>query len=182
MLNVQLCMLIHYKLYLSQLNSLRTIMAVIFPVAMTFFAVFIAGVQGDTCKISPCECSFSNIEILSNYIDARISDTVGTIVEEFTETIEEKFNATVDERIATAIDTAVSAISSESAMWTPVAKTPIGPDRVSLENATTYHYQIPDVIPVTANEFIVYASVICGTVRAADSVISYCMCCTMAYD
>ena len=83
-------------------------------------------------------------------------------------TTEVRINATVDDRIATAINTTVSAISSESAMWTPVAKTPIGPEGVSLENATTYNFQIPDVIPLTARELLVYASVKCGTAQLGD--------------
>ena len=50
----------------------------------------------------------------------------------------------VDKRIAMAINTTVSAINSESAMWTPVVKTPINPGGVTLRlrNATTYNYQI----------------------------------------
>ena len=86
-------------------------------------------------------------------------------------------NATVDDRIATAINTTVSAISSESAMWTPVAKTPIGPEGVSLENATTYNFQIPNVIPLTARELLVYASVKCGTahLRRFGDIILYVM-------
>ena len=127
--------------------GLHTVMATITAIiAMPFFAVFIAVVHGDgTCKVAPCNCSFSNIDALSNYIDERI-------------------NATVDERIATAID-------SDSAMWTPVAKTVVGPaDGVSLERATTYDFQIPDVIPLTAREFMLYATVECGYARNYNTV------------
>jgi hypothetical protein len=42
-------------------------------IALTFLAVFIASVHGDsTCKIAHCKCSFSSIEILRKYIDERI--------------------------------------------------------------------------------------------------------------
>ena len=59
-------------------------------------------------------------------------------------------------------------------MWTPVAKTPIGPEGLSLGNATTYNFQIPDVIPLTARELLVCASVKCGTARLGD-IIFYVM-------
>ena len=130
---------------------------------MIFFAVFIGIVHGDsTCKIAPCKCSFSNIEILNKYIDERINATVASRVAELTAATEDRFNATIDERIATAINTTVSAISSESATWTPVAKTPISPGGLSLQNATTFNFQIPDIIPLAAREFMVYAIVKCG--------------------
>ena len=153
-------------------------MVTITPAALIAFAVFIAStsVYGNSaCKIAPCKCSFSNIEIISKYIDERINAIVSGTVAELTATTEEEFNATVDERIAMAINTTVSAISSELAMWTPVAKTPIGPENVSLENATTYNFQIPNVIPLTAEEFMVYASVICGTasLRRSGDIIFY---------
>ena len=128
---------------------------------MIFFAVFIGIVHGDsTCKIAP---SFSNIEILRKYIDERINVTVASRVVELTAATEDRFNTTIDERIATAINTTVSAISSESAMWTPVAKTPISPGGLNFRNATTYTFQIPDVIPLAAREFMVYGIVKCGT-------------------
>ena len=129
---------------------METINAII---AMSFFAVFIVVVHGDgTWTVSPCNNSFSNIDALRKYIDKRI-------------------NPTVDERIATAI-------SSHSAMWTPVAKTVVGPaDGVSLDRATTYDFQIPDVIPLTASELLVYASVKCGTanLRTFGDIIFYVM-------
>ena len=132
---------------------------------MILFAVFIAIVHGDsTCKIAPCKCSFSNVEILSKYIDERINATVAARVAELTAATEDRFNTTIDERIATAINTSISAISSESATWTPVAKTPISPaEGLTLENATTFNFQIPDIIPLAAREFMVYAIVKCGT-------------------
>ena len=144
---------------------------------MILFAVFIAIVHGDsTCKIAPCKCSFSNVEILSKYIDERINATVASRVAELTAATEDRFNATIDERIATAINTTVSAISSESAMWTPVAKTAISPGGLTLENATTFTFQIPDIIPLAAREFMVYAVVKCGTAhQRTGDIIFYVM-------
>ena len=57
-------------------------------------------------------------------------------------------------------------------------KTPIGPERLSLENATSYNFQIPNVIPLTARELLVYASVKCGTARLRrfGDIILYVMC------
>ena len=130
---------------------------------MILFAVFIAIVYGDsTCKIAPCKCSFSNVEILSKYIDERINATVASRVAELTATAEDRFNATIDERIATAKNTGttVSAISSESATWRSMAKTYIATLR--LENATTYNFRIPGNIPLAAMEFMVYGIVRCG--------------------
>ena len=152
-------------------------------IAVPFFAVFIAVVHGEgTCEIVPCKCSFSNIEALSKYIDERINATVASRMAELTAITEDRINTTVDDRIATAINTTVNAIcSSESVMWTPVAKTPIiGPEaslRLSLENATTYNFQIPDVIPLTARELLVYASVKCGTatLRRFGDIVFYVM-------
>ena len=67
----------------------------------------------------------------------------------------------------------LNAIRSESAMWTPVAKTNIGIH--SLENATTYEFQIPNVIPPTAREFMVYATVKCGyaNLQGVSDIIFY---------
>ena len=121
---------------------------------MILFAVFIAIVYGDsTCKIAPCKCSFSNVEILSKYIDERINATVASRVAELTAATEDRFNATIDERF-------ITTISTESATWTPVVKTHIG--NFSLQNATTYNFQIPDIIPFAAREFMVYGIVKCG--------------------
>ncbi len=123
-------------------------------IALTFLAVFIASVHSDsTCKIAHCKCSFSSIEILRKYIDERI------------------IAATIDKAIATAMNTTISAVSSESAIWTPVEKTIIGPGRITLEDGTTYSFQIPDVIPLIAREFMVYVIVKCGWVPLEKSSI-----------
>jgi hypothetical protein len=123
-------------------------------IALTLLAVFIASVHGDgTCKIADCKCSFSSIEILTKYIDERI------------------VAATIDKAIAKAMNTTINAVSSESAMWTPVDKTIIGPGRITLEDGTTYSFQIPSVIPLTAREFMVYAIVKCGWVPLERSSI-----------
>ena len=144
-----------------------------------FFAVFIGIIHGDsTCKIAPCKCSFNNVEIFSKYIDERINATFAAYVAELTAATEDGFNITIDEKIATAINTTVSAISSESATWTPVAKTPISPaEGLTLENATTFNFQIPDIIPLAAREFMVYGIVKCGTahLQRAGDIILYVM-------
>ena len=46
------------------------------------------------------------------------------------------------------------------AVWTPVDLTYIG--TVSLSTTSTFHFQIPDIIPHTASEFLLYASLDCG--------------------
>ena len=51
--------------------------------------------------------------------------------------------------------------SIDVATWTPVNKTLIGSP--SLDTVTVFHYPIPDVIPNTAREFLLYASIYCGT-------------------
>ena len=97
-------------------------MATIVPVAVTFFAVFvlIGSVPGNTN-----ECTFSNIEVLSYFIDARINATVAAIVAEFTATLEERItttvnatidalNVTVNEKVR-AVSTTVSALQITAA-------------------------------------------------------------------
>jgi hypothetical protein len=91
-------------------------MANFIPV-MTIFATFI--VIANVPNSYASECTLSNIEILSKFIDERINATVSTMVAEFTATLEESIaasvnatlnalNATVDEKIAT-IGTTVGA-------------------------------------------------------------------------
>ena len=174
------CMVWYFDMSIMQLNCKA--MAVVTPMTMTIFAVFIAVVHCDsTCKVAPCECSFNNVNALSKYINERINATVAArVAAELTKTTEERIKATFDERIAnvaTELNATVTAINSESAMWTPVAKTPIGPASLKLENATTYNFQIPDVIPLTARELLVYASVKCGTatVQRSGDIIVYVM-------
>ena len=90
-------------------------MAIIITIAVTFFAVFIANVHaGDTCDA--CECTLSNIEILSQLIDERINATVSERVTTFTATIEERVNATIDERLAT-VNTTLSYLNATSAKF-----------------------------------------------------------------
>jgi hypothetical protein len=75
-------------------------MAAITPIAATFIALFVASVHGDSsCKITPCNCSFTNIEILRNYIDETVNAAVAAVKTEVNNTIS-ALNATVDERIA----------------------------------------------------------------------------------
>ena len=81
-----------------------------FILAVTLFAAFI--VNANVCCYAS-ECTLSNIEILSQFIDERINATVSTLVAEFTATIEESiaasvnatlnaFSATVDDKISIA--------------------------------------------------------------------------------
>ena len=75
-------------------------------VAVTFFAVFIiVSVSGDT---SECTLSHSNIEVLSQFIDARINAAVNARVT--AAIIEEKFNTAVDDRIVAIVNTSFSAL------------------------------------------------------------------------
>ena len=83
-------------------------MATMIPAALTFFAVFIiVSVSGDT---SECTLSHSNIEILSQFIDARINAAVNARVT--AATVEEEFNAAVDDRIAAVVNTTFSALTA----------------------------------------------------------------------
>ena len=81
-----------------------------FILAVTLFAAFI--VNANVCCYAS-ECTLSNIEILSQFIDERINATVSTLVAEFTATLEESiaasvnatlnaFSATVDDKISIA--------------------------------------------------------------------------------
>ena len=85
-------------------------MAITLPVAVVIFAVFVASVHGNTCDACD-ECSLSNVEILHDLIDARISDTAATQAEEFTAALGEQFTAIVDDRIST-VSTTLSALNA----------------------------------------------------------------------
>ncbi len=88
-------------------------MASIIPVAVTFFAVFIKFASvSEAGKAS--ECTLSNVEVLSQLIDARINATVAARVAEFTATLEERFDAAVDEQIATTLNTTISALNAST--------------------------------------------------------------------
>ena len=88
-------------------------MASIIPVAVTFFAVFIRFASvSEAGKAS--ECTLSNVEVLSQLIDARINATVAARVAEFTATLEERFDAAVDEQIATTLNTTISALNAST--------------------------------------------------------------------
>ena len=78
----------------------KRIIYAINPVTMIFFAVSIAIVYGDnSCNIVPCKCSFSNIEVISNYIEEKINATVSTIVAEVTSTMSGALNVMVNEKV-----------------------------------------------------------------------------------
>ena len=66
--------------------------------AVTLFAVFIV-IANVRCYAS--ECTLSNIEILSRFIDKRINATVSTLVAEFTATLENNIAASVDATLDT---------------------------------------------------------------------------------
>ena len=71
-------------------------MAAITPVTMlTFFGIFIASVH----DCSTYKCSFSNIEILSSYIEEKINATVSGIVAEVTSTMTGALSVMVDEKV-----------------------------------------------------------------------------------
>ena len=83
-------------------------MATIIPVAATFFTVFITvSVSGDAS-----ECAHSNIEILSQFIDARINATVNArataaLLEEKFDTAFDEIDIELRERIAAIVNTTV---------------------------------------------------------------------------
>ena len=71
-------------------------MAAITPVTMlTFFGIFIASVH----DCSTYKCSFSNIEILSSYIEEKINATVSGIVAEVTSTMTGALSVMFDEKV-----------------------------------------------------------------------------------
>ena len=83
-------------------------MVTIVPVATTIFTVIIiVSVSGDT---SECTLSHSYIEILSQFIDARINAAVNASM--IAEMVEEKFNTAVDERIAAIVNTTFSVLTA----------------------------------------------------------------------
>ena len=82
-------------------------MAALTPIATFFFAVFITSARGDgTCKITPCNCSFSNIDVLRNYVEETVNAAVTAVRTEVNNKIS-ALSATVDEGIA-----AVSALNT----------------------------------------------------------------------
>ena len=86
-----------------------------FIAAVTLFATFIV-IANVRCYAS--ECTLSNSEILSQFIDERINATVSTLIAEFTATTEKSIatsvNATLNAFSAT-VDDKVSRVESDSA-------------------------------------------------------------------
>ncbi len=90
-----------------------TIMAIIIPVAMVFFAVFITSVHGLDSTCDACKCSLSNVEFISDLIDETINTTVTPRLEEFSASFKERIEVTLnlDEEIST-VNNTLSAISA----------------------------------------------------------------------
>ena len=83
--------------------------------AVTFFAVFIV-IANVHCYAS--ECTLSNIDVLSQFINERINATVSTLVAEFTATIEESIAASVNATLnafSATVDDKISRIEPDSA-------------------------------------------------------------------
>ena len=83
--------------------------------AVTLFAVFIV-IANVRCYAS--ECTLSNSEILSQFIDKRINATVNALIAEFTATIEKgiatSVNATLN-AFSAIVDDKISRVESDSA-------------------------------------------------------------------
>ena len=95
-------------------------MTKVIPVAVAIFAAFIIVITNVPSDAS--ECTLSNIESLSQFIDERINATVTAIVAKLTATLEESIAAsvnatlnalsiTVDDKIAT-MNTTVNAVNT----------------------------------------------------------------------
>ena len=114
-------------------------MTAINPVTMIFFAVSIAIVYGDnSCNITPCKCSFSNIEVISNYIEEKINATVSTIVAEVTSTMSGALNVMVKEKVDSLraeISGTVSALNATVDDRIRTVNTSVG-ERITTVNAT----------------------------------------------
>ena len=83
--------------------------------AVTLLSVFIATANVH-CYAS--ECTLSNIEILSRFIDKRINATVSTMVAEFTATLEKSIAASVDATLnafSATVDDKISRVEPDSA-------------------------------------------------------------------
>ena len=78
-------------------------MGVVIPVVVTFFAVFFI-----TCSASS-RCSLSNVESLSDLIDARINATVAAKLKEFTATPE--FDTAIEEKVVATVTTTVNPLN-----------------------------------------------------------------------
>ena len=78
-------------------------MGVVIPVVMTFFAVFFI-----TCSASS-RCSLSNVESLSDLINARINATVASKLKEFTAT--QEFDTAIEEKVVATVATTVNPLN-----------------------------------------------------------------------
>ena len=96
-----------------------------------------------------CNCQFSNIQLLTGLIAGIVNDTAKTLHYQFG-----KLGVLF-----------VHAFTGRSytlglAIWTPVELTFVG--ALNFDTASTFHFQIPDIIPQTAKEFLLYAYLACG--------------------
>ena len=83
--------------------------------AVTLFAVFIV-IANVCCYAS--ECTLSNSEILSQFIDERINATVNALIAEFTATIEKSIATSVNATLnafSAIVDDKISRVESDSA-------------------------------------------------------------------
>ena len=78
-------------------------MGVVIPVVVTFFAVFFI-----TCSASS-RCSLSNVESLSDLINARINATVASKLKEFTAT--QEFDTAIEEKVVATVTTTVNPLN-----------------------------------------------------------------------
>ena len=131
----------------------------------------IGSVYGENCRA--CNCQFSNIQVLTELVERIVNDTllVG-MRDDIVNSLQNHFG-TVMLVCVCYQELIIRSYVLYSATWTPVNRTEIG--QANFTPGTTFHFQIPDIIPNSASEFLLYASMDCGTSvnDISDNIIFY---------
>lgn len=104
---------------------------------VSFFAVFIANVHGNT-SCDTCECPLSNVGLINDLINARLNPAVTAKVEETIATIEEIMNATLDQDIST-INAAISAFDATADERIAMTSVTADTQRLDVKTITDRH-------------------------------------------
>ena len=132
---------------------------------MLLFVVLI--LFGSVCgenSCHTCNCQFNNIQLLTGLIESIVNDTLFTgLLDNIVETLRHQFSELfLYVCVCVCVFVLISSYALGSGTWTPVIFSYIGSANF-YPAPSTFHFQIPSVIPHTAREFLLYAYIDCGS-------------------
>ncbi len=108
-----------------------------------------------------CNCQFDNVQVLTELIERIVNDTLLTgMREDIVNTLQNHFGTCSYSFVC--VHYLLIRIAPCLATWTPVNLTYIGKADFGAGTTATFHFQIPDIIPDSASEFLLYATLNCG--------------------